>query len=71
MGGMKMSFHVWPGAIDSRHPIPVAKILKENWLFGKNDVGEIDELHGGQRLISMVSKLAVLLDGIEDDVYWM
>ena len=66
-----MSFHVRPGPVGSWHTIPVAEVLEKNWLFCKDDVCKVDKLHGGERLISMISKLAVFFNGIEDDVHWV
>ncbi len=44
LGVPKMVQHVGQGAFDDRTAVPETKILLENWLASKNDVGHINHL---------------------------
>ena len=68
LGVPKMVQHIGPGAVDNGTAVPETKILLENGLASKNDIGHVNHLlwrHGRQ---CMFSKIGKVVNSVEDSV---
>lgn len=68
LGVPKMVQHVGPCAFDNRTAVPETKILLENWLASKNDIGHVDHLLVRHRRQGMFGEISKVVNSVEHGV---
>jgi hypothetical protein len=57
-----MLHHICPSSIEKWLAIPETKILLQNWLLGKDNVGKVNYLSNTHRGTSMISQLREVIN---------
>mmetsp|Transcript_91564 Transcript_91564/g.263514 ORF Transcript_91564/g.263514 Transcript_91564/m.263514 type:complete len:201 (-) Transcript_91564:430-1032(-) len=68
LGRAEVRDHVGPGLVGKGSAFPITKILLQDGLFGKDDVGDVDHLLVGHGGAGMGGKGGEIFNCVEDDV---
>ena len=68
LGSSEVDDHFWPGLVNSREFGPGADIGLQSAFLGKNDIGKIFHLFGGDGSTTMGGKVDEVIDGVKDNV---
>ena len=68
LGSTKVDDHLWPGLVGGREFGPSTNVGLQGPFFGKNDIGKIFHLFGGDGSTTMGGEVDEIVDGVEDNI---